>query len=88
MFYRIFLIRILESLSTLLSRNTRISAEQYHPSAPSTNGKEPFSEIIRRASEKYGVEEKVIKAVIKQSRPAGGFSVWGAGVDAAYAGYC
>lgn len=65
MFYRIFLIRILESLSTLLSRNTRISAEQYHPSAPSTNGKEPFSEIIRRASEKYGVEEKVIKAVIK-----------------------
>ncbi|MGB4503888.1 MAG: lytic transglycosylase domain-containing protein [Syntrophaceticus sp.] len=69
MFYRIFLVRILESLSLLLSQNSRISTEQYRLShyskTHSISGKEPFSEIIKQASEKYGVDEKVIKAVIK-----------------------
>jgi len=63
MFHKVFLIRLLESLSLLLSRNARISAEQHHlsrhPSNTGISGKEPFSEIISRASEKYNVNERL-----------------------------
>ena len=65
MFYRIFLLRILETLSTLLSRNRVISAEQPQTNISAGSKEKTFSEIIRSAGEKFGVDEKVISSVIK-----------------------
>jgi soluble lytic murein transglycosylase-like protein len=62
---RISLVELLQALSSVSSRRNKGVA-----SVPDTvsglKGKKDFSEIIRQASAKYGIDESVITAVIKQ----------------------
>jgi soluble lytic murein transglycosylase-like protein len=65
---RLKLLELLELLPSTLTSLGKKSA-QVKNSTPSVSGqdsKTPFSEIIKQASEKYGVDESLISAVIKQ----------------------
>lgn len=69
------LIRLMEAVSsatstTNVAKNNKTaplaSMDQNAAAAATTKDKRPFSEIIKEASEKYGVSEDVISAVIQQ----------------------
>ena len=48
-------------------KNSSLSANQSaHPYSSAKSVERPFSEIIREASLKYGIDEQVISAVIQQ----------------------
>ncbi|HHY39756.1 MAG TPA: lytic transglycosylase domain-containing protein [Syntrophaceticus sp.] len=60
--------RLFESLFALLSRSgisSEIPSERLGSGGVEKKGKQSFSEIIKRASEKYSVDERLISAVIK-----------------------
>jgi len=65
---RISLVELLEALASVSSRkNPRINSQAGSKAAISGDrDKKPFSEIILQASARYGVDERVIRAVIKQ----------------------
>lgn len=64
---RISLVELLEALSSVSARkNVRVNTESGNKSISGSRDKKPFSEIVRQASEKYGIDESVIMAVIKQ----------------------
>ncbi|WP_054692703.1 lytic transglycosylase domain-containing protein [Syntrophomonas palmitatica] len=67
-FSRLKLLELLESLPSLGS--LRVKKTPVNDSVKNINNqvssKIPFSEIIKQASEKYGVDESLISAVIKQ----------------------
>ncbi|HHW29171.1 MAG TPA: lytic transglycosylase domain-containing protein [Syntrophomonadaceae bacterium] len=64
LFSRFALLRLFESLFALLSRSS-ISCERLGSGGVEKKGEQSFSEIIKRASEKYYVDERLISAVIK-----------------------
>ncbi len=64
MFSRISLIKILEALNTASLSNQTSRVETSTTETASTS--RPFSEIIREASQTYGIDENIISAVIKQ----------------------
>jgi len=64
LFNRFALLRLFESLFALLSRSS-IASERVSTSRVEKKGEQSFSEIIKRASEKYSVDERLINAVIK-----------------------
>jgi soluble lytic murein transglycosylase-like protein len=63
LFSRFALLRLFESLSALLSRS--ISAERIRIGGEKS-GEQSFSEVIKQASERYSIDEQIIKAVIRQ----------------------
>jgi len=62
---RISLVELLEALSSVSSRRNK-GVASVHNTVSGLKGKKDFSAIIRQASEKYGIDESVITAVIKQ----------------------
>ena len=66
MFRQISIIRILEALQGVDARRQQpIDKTVLKPKAY-TSRQQPFSEIIQAASKAYGIDEGIIKAVIKQ----------------------
>ncbi|MDD3022765.1 MAG: lytic transglycosylase domain-containing protein [Syntrophomonadaceae bacterium] len=68
-FFRQFnLVKLLNAINSSLSNVSRKSKTYNVPAANTSNTKQgrPFSEIIKEASQTYGVDENVIGAVIKQ----------------------
>lgn len=64
---RISLVELLEALSSVSSRkNVRVHAETGNRIAAGDKDRKTFAEIIREASARYGVDERIIRAVIKQ----------------------
>lgn len=64
---RISLVELLEALSSISSRkNVRVNAETGNRIVLGDKDKKTFSEIIKEASARYGVDESIIRAVIKQ----------------------
>lgn len=64
---RISLVELLEALSSVSSRkNLRVNTEAGNKRLFGDRDRKQFSEIIRQASARYGVDERVIEAVIKQ----------------------
>jgi soluble lytic murein transglycosylase-like protein len=64
---RISLVELFEALSSISSRkNVRVNAETGNRIVSGDKDKKTFAEIIREASARYGVDESVIRAVIKQ----------------------
>ena len=60
LFSRFALFRLFESLFALLSSSERLGS-----SGVEKKGNQSFSEIIKQASERYSVDERLISAVIK-----------------------
>lgn len=64
---RISLVELLEALSSVSSRkNLRVNTEAGNKRISGDRDRRQFSEIIRQASARYGVDKRVIEAVIKQ----------------------
>jgi len=64
---RISLVELLQALSSISSRkNVRVNAETGNRIVSGDKDKKTFADIIREASARYGVDESVIRAVIKQ----------------------
>jgi soluble lytic murein transglycosylase-like protein len=64
---RISLVELWEALASVSRRqNVRVNPGTGDKSIFGAGDKKTFSEIIRQASEKYGIDESVIAAVIKQ----------------------
>jgi soluble lytic murein transglycosylase-like protein len=63
---RISLVQLLEALSSVSSRKNVHPAETNNRIGTGDKDKKTFAEIIREASARYGVDESVIRAVIKQ----------------------
>ena len=63
---RISLVELLQALSSISSRKNAHPAETSNRIGTGDKDKKTFAEIIREASARYGVDESVIRAVIKQ----------------------
>lgn len=63
---RISLIELMEALSSVSARKKIRSTESGDKTVSRNSTNKAFSEIIREASARYGVDEKIIRAVIKQ----------------------
>lgn len=68
MFARITLARLLEAFASISSARDRaaVSPPAQTPTASPNGRSQSFSEIIKQASEQYGVNENLIQAVINQ----------------------
>ncbi|NLW90063.1 MAG: lytic transglycosylase domain-containing protein [Syntrophomonadaceae bacterium] len=67
MFTRITMARLMEVLAALSpTRAAELQGASLQDKTASSAGSRPFSEIIKEASEKYGVDENIIQAVIQQ----------------------
>lgn len=65
-FRQIGVIRILEALDSASGTSKRQLVQTVEQRPASSNPHRPFSEIIREASNLYGIDEGIIGAVIKQ----------------------
>ncbi|HWP96897.1 MAG TPA: lytic transglycosylase domain-containing protein [Syntrophomonadaceae bacterium] len=66
-FNRLSLVRLIDSLSAVSARRNKVStAGQVVQNHSPINRNGDFSELIKKASEKYHVDERVISAVINQ----------------------
>ncbi len=63
---RISLIELMEALSSVSTRKKIRSTESSNKTVSHNSTNKAFSEIIREAAAKYGVDENIIRAVIKQ----------------------
>lgn len=63
---QISLIKILEALGNLSGSSKQQQFLDYQPTSDNNKLHRPFSEIIREASETYGISENILGAVIKQ----------------------
>lgn len=66
MFRQISVIRILEALKGVGAPRQQVINKTVVKPTNSNSRQQPFSEIIQAASQAYGVDEGIIKAVIKQ----------------------
>lgn len=66
MFRQISMIRIMEALESARGTARHVITKTVSQPAATSSTQRPFSEIIRAASQAYGVDEGIIGAVIKQ----------------------
>ncbi len=66
LFSRINLIELMEALSSVSTRKKIRSTESGDKTVFQNSNNKAFSKIIQEASARYGVDEKIISAVIKQ----------------------
>ena len=79
---RISLVELLQALSSISSRkNVPVNAETGNRIVSGDKDKKTFAEIIREASARYGVDESVIRAVIKQESSFNPKAVSGCGAQ-------
>lgn len=79
---RISLVELLQALSSISSRkNVRVNAETGNRIVSGDKDKKTFAEIIREASARYGVDESVIRAVIKHESSFNPKAVSGCGAQ-------
>ncbi len=65
-FRQIGVIKILEALENATGTAKQVITKVNQPQVSSSSQQRPFSEIIREASQNYGIDEGIIGAVIKQ----------------------
>jgi len=66
LFKELAVLRIIKGLASISSANKATSRPGLSQSASPAAGSRPFSEIIQEASKAYGIDEKIISAVIQQ----------------------
>lgn len=65
-FARLSILRLMEAMSSISRSKPNSVSQNVKPTALSNQTKESFDDLIKKASDRYGVDEKIIKAVIKQ----------------------
>jgi len=82
MFTRITIARLMEVLASFSStRRSELSSQPSEKASGSSNASRSFTDIIKEASEKYGVGEDVIKAVIQQESSFNAQAISGCGAQ-------